>query len=66
MPFLDTPLDVWNKIISVNFTGAWLGCQEAAKQMVGQGGSGRIINISSVHEDLPMPTNSPNCAAKGA
>jgi NAD(P)-dependent dehydrogenase (short-subunit alcohol dehydrogenase family) len=22
MPFLDTPLDVWNKIISVNFTGA--------------------------------------------
>jgi glucose 1-dehydrogenase len=25
----------------------------------------RIINISSVHEDLPMPTNSPYCAAKG-
>jgi glucose 1-dehydrogenase len=66
MPFLDTPLDVWNKIISVNLTGAWLGCQEAAKQMVGQGGPGRIINISSVHEDLPMPTNSPYCAAKGA
>ncbi len=65
MPFLDTPLEVWNRTIAVNLTGAWLGCQEAARQMVRQGGSGRIINISSVHEDLPMPTNSPYCAAKG-
>jgi glucose 1-dehydrogenase len=65
MPFLETPLDVWNRIIAVNLTGAWLGCQEAARQMVKQGGSGRIINVSSVHEDLPMPTNSPYCAAKG-
>jgi glucose 1-dehydrogenase len=65
MPFLDTPLDVWNKTITVNLTGAWLGCQEAARQMVSQGGSGRIINVSSVHEDLPMPTNAPYCAAKG-
>jgi glucose 1-dehydrogenase len=65
MPFLETPLEVWNRIIAVNLTGAWLGCQKAAKQMVNQGGSGRIINVSSVHEDLPMPTNSPYCAAKG-
>jgi len=33
--------------------------------MVKQGNGGRIINISSVHEDLPMPTNSPYCASKG-
>jgi glucose 1-dehydrogenase len=33
--------------------------------MVKQGAGGRIINISSVHEDLPMPTNAPYCAAKG-
>lgn len=65
IPFLKTPLDVWNKVITVNLTGPWLGCQEAAKQLVSQGGPGRIINISSVHEDLPMPTNSPYCAAKG-
>ena len=65
MPFLETPLEIWNKVISVNLTGPWLGCQEAAKQLVSQGGPGRIINVSSVHEDLPMPTNSPYCAAKG-
>ena len=33
--------------------------------MVSQGGPGRIINVSSVHEDLPAPTNSPYWAAKG-
>ena len=65
MPFLETPLETWEKIIAVNLTGPWLGCQEAAKQMVAQGGTGRIINVSSVHEDLAMPTNSPYCAAKG-
>jgi glucose 1-dehydrogenase len=65
MPFLETPLETWEKVIAVNLTGPWLGCQEAARQMVAQGGPGRIINVSSVHEDLPMPTNSPYCAAKG-
>jgi glucose 1-dehydrogenase len=65
MPFLDTPLEVWNRTIAVNLTGTWLGCQEAARQMVSQGGAGRIINVSSVHEALPMPTNAPYCAAKG-
>jgi len=65
MPFLETPLEVWEEIIAVNLTGPWLGCQEAARQMVEQGGPGRIVNVSSVHEDVAMPTNSPYCAAKG-
>lgn len=65
VPFLETPLDLWDKVIAVNLTGPWLCSQEAAKQMAAQGGGGRIINISSVHEDMPMPTNSPYCASKG-
>ena len=65
MPFLQTPFEVWQETIAVNLTGAWLGCQAAAKQMVAQGEGGRIINVSSVHEDLAMPTNSPYCATKG-
>ena len=64
-PFLEMPLEVWNRILAVNLTGPWLGSQLAAQQMVKQGAGGRIINISSVHEDLPMPTNAPYCAAKG-
>jgi glucose 1-dehydrogenase len=33
--------------------------------MVKQGNGGRIINTSSVHEDVAMPTNAAYCAAKG-
>lgn len=64
-PFLEFPLELWQKVIEVDLTGPWLCAQAAAQQMVKQGGGGRIINISSVHEDLPMPTNAPYCAAKG-
>lgn len=35
------------------------------KQMIAPGG-GRIIKISSVHEDGPMPNNTPYCCAKEA
>lgn len=64
-PFLEFPFDLWQKVVAVDLTGPWLCAQAAAKQMVKQGRGGRIINISSVHEDLPMPTNAPYCAAKG-
>ena len=65
IPFVEYPLSVWGKIIAVNLTGPFLCCQAAAKQMIQQGNGGRIINISSIHEDLPMPTNAPYCASKG-
>lgn len=64
-PFVEFPLDQWQKIMAVDLTGPFLCAQAAARQMIQQGGGGRILNISSVHEDLPMPTNAPYCAAKG-
>lgn len=64
-PFLETPLEQWAKVIAINLTGAWICSQTAAKQMVKQQRGGRIINISSVHEELAMPTNAPYCASKG-
>jgi glucose 1-dehydrogenase len=65
IPFLDYPFEVWQKIIAVDLTGPFLCAQAAAKQMVAQNSAGRIINISSVHEDLPLLANAPYCAAKG-
>jgi glucose 1-dehydrogenase len=64
-PFLEMPLDVWNKVLSVNLTGVWLGAQAAARRMTAQNSGGRIINISSIHEEVAMPQNAPYCAAKG-
>ena len=65
-PFQDFPLEEFQKIVAVNLTGPFLCSQAAARQMIAQGKGGRIINISSIHEDLPMPTNTPYCATKGA
>lgn len=62
---LDSSEHDFDTVIAVNLKGAFFGTQCAAKQMIAQGGGGRIINISSVHEDWPMPGNTPYCCAKG-
>src|SRR5262245_10596189 len=51
--------------MNVNLKSAFFGTQLAAKQMIKQGDGGRIINITSVHEDWPMPGNTPYCLSKG-
>lgn len=62
---LDTTEDQFDRVMNVNLKSAFFGTQIAAKQMIKQGGGGRIINITSVHEDWPMPGNTPYCLAKG-
>jgi len=62
---LDTTPEDFDKVLNVNLRGVFFATQYAAKQMIAQGGGGRIINISSVHEDWPMPNNTPYCVAKG-
>ncbi len=63
--FVDYPLEELQKILAVNLVGPFLVSQSAARQMIRQGKGGRLINISSIHEDLPMPTNAAYCASKG-
>jgi glucose 1-dehydrogenase len=62
---LDTSEAQFDKVLEINLKGAFFGTQLAAKQMIAQGNGGRIINISSVHEDWPMPGNNPYCVSKG-
>jgi len=62
---LDTTEEQYDRVLSVNLKSAFFGTQVAARQMVAQGSGGRIINISSVHEDWPMPGNAPYCLSKG-
>jgi glucose 1-dehydrogenase len=62
---LDTTEAQYAKVMDINLKSAFFGTQIAAKQMIKQGGGGRIINITSVHEDWPMPGNTPYCLSKG-
>ena len=62
---LDTTEAQYEKVMEINLKSAFFGTQLAAKQMIAQGDGGRIINISSVHEDWPMPGNTPYCLSKG-
>jgi len=62
---LQTTEEQYDRVLAVNLKSAFFGIQLAAKQMIRQGGGGRIINISSVHEDWPMPGNTPYCVSKG-
>lgn len=62
---LDSTEDQFDKVIDINLKSAFFGTQLAAKQMIAQGGGGRIINMTSVHEDWPMPGNAPYCLSKG-
>jgi glucose 1-dehydrogenase len=62
---LDTTEAQYDRVMKINLKGAFFGTQLAAKQMIKQGEGGRIINISSIHEDWPMPGNTPYCLSKG-
>lgn len=62
---LDTTEAQYEKVLAINLKSAFFGTQIAAKQMIEQGGGGRIINITSVHEDWPMPGNTAYCLSKG-
>ena len=62
---LDTTEQQYEKVLEINLKSAFFGTQLAAKQMIKQGTGGRIVNITSVHEDWPMPGNIAYCLSKG-
>jgi NAD(P)-dependent dehydrogenase (short-subunit alcohol dehydrogenase family) len=44
---VDTPLEVWDRVISVNLTGVFLCCRHALPLMVDTPGKSSLINIAS-------------------
>jgi glucose 1-dehydrogenase len=64
-PFLEVTDDEWRKVLDVNLYAAFVVSQLAAREMVKQGGGGRLVNVSSVHEDIPFPGYTAYCASKG-
>jgi NAD(P)-dependent dehydrogenase (short-subunit alcohol dehydrogenase family) len=62
-PILEMELAEWQGVIDVNLTAAFLCAQRAAKLMVERGG-GRIVNVTSVHEHIPLEGSGPYTASK--
>lgn len=58
-------LDNWQRIIDVNLTGYFLGARAALKHFVANDIKGNIINMSSVHEQIPWPRFAHYAASKG-
>ena len=63
--FLELDLATWRHVIDVDLTGAFAVAQAAARRMVAAGQGGRIVNVTSVHEHVPLRTSAAYCAAKG-
>ncbi len=66
MNFLDVTEDNWDFIMRVNGLGVLIGTQEAAKQMIRQGGGGKIINTASIASRSGYDNVAPYCASKAA
>jgi NAD(P)-dependent dehydrogenase (short-subunit alcohol dehydrogenase family) len=64
-PFTEVALEEWRHVLDVDLTAPFLAGQRAAQRMVEAGRGGRIINVTSVHEHVPLPRASAYCAAKG-
>jgi len=64
-PFLELELDEWRQVIAVHLEGPFVCAQRAARRMVADGRPGRIVNVTSVHEQVPLRGAAAYCAAKG-
>jgi NAD(P)-dependent dehydrogenase (short-subunit alcohol dehydrogenase family) len=64
-PFLELTWDDWRRTLSVDLDGAFVCAQRAARRLVADGHGGRIVNVTSVHEHVPLPESAAYCAAKG-
>ncbi|GAA3227573.1 SDR family oxidoreductase [Nonomuraea helvata] len=64
-PLLEMGYERWRSVLAVDLDGAFLCAQRAARRMVASGRGGRIVNVTSVHEEYPRVGAGPYCAAKG-
>ena len=51
---LDVTLDEWRTVVDTDLVGAFFIAQAAARRMVAAGRGGRIVNVTSVHEHVPL------------
>ncbi len=64
-PVADQPHEAWDRIIRTNLYGPFYCCQLFIRLRREAGGRGRLVNVTSVHEDTPSPGNAAYGASKG-
>jgi glucose 1-dehydrogenase len=63
--FWDTPEDEYDKVMAVNLRGPFFLTQAFVRRLRAARKPGRIVNISSVHEDMVFPGFTTYCCSKG-
>ena len=64
-PFVDVTEAHYDLVLDVNLKGAFFGAQAAARHMIDRGAGGRIVNVSSIHEDVAFLEFATYTASKG-
>lgn len=62
----EMPTEKWDKAIKTNLYGTFFCTRRFIKDLRKQKVKGKIINVSSVHEEIPAPGTAEYCASKGA
>jgi glucose 1-dehydrogenase len=64
-PFWDVTESDYDKVLGVNLKGVFFATQEFVRHLRQTNRRGKIVNVSSVHEELPFPNFTAYCASKG-
>jgi glucose 1-dehydrogenase len=64
-PFWEVTEADYDAVMNVNLKGVFFATQAFVQHLIETKRSGKVINISSVHEELPFPNFTAYCASKG-
>ena len=64
-PFWEVTEADYDKVLNVNLKGVFFTTQAFVDHLRSEERGGRVVNISSVHEELPFPNFAAYCASKG-
>jgi glucose 1-dehydrogenase len=64
-PFWEVTERDYDKVLNINLKGVFFATQTFVNKLRTAGRGGKVINVSSVHEELPFPNFAAYCASKG-
>jgi glucose 1-dehydrogenase len=64
-PFWDVTESDYDRVLDVNLKGTFFATQAMVRHLMSDRRKGRIINLSSVHEEVPFPNFAAYCISKG-